>query len=144
MSYGTDTGATPRTSSVALPAEKPAVRRSTEFRVRCPDCGFSKRFDSYADATSHQRRHSCPRCNRMLGLSEVPKRRRDESFDAAEAVAAACEARRELRLDGPAPPVSEILEAMGRDSDGYPLGDEPAAITAFEAARQLLAPMEEV
>jgi len=79
----------------------------------------------------------------MLGLSEVPKRRRDESLDAAEAVAAACEARHELLVDGPAPPVSKILETMGRDSDGYPLGDEPAAITAFEAARQLLVPMGE-
>ncbi|NHX41321.1 MULTISPECIES: hypothetical protein [Haloarcula] len=75
----------------------------------------------------------------MLGLSEVSKQRRNESLDAAEAVAAACEARRELRIDGPAPSVSKILEAMGRDGDGYPLGDKPTEDNAFETARQLLA-----
>lgn len=79
----------------------------------------------------------------MLGLSEVSKQRRNESLDAAEAVAAACEARRELLVDGPAPSVPKILEAMGRDGDGYPLGEKPAEDDAFETARQLLAPMEE-
>ncbi|MDQ2072699.1 hypothetical protein RBH20_09145 [Haloarcula sp. H-GB4] len=143
MSYGTDTGSTPRTEVVESPAQKSAVRPRTEYRVRCPDCKFSKRFDSYADATSHQRRHSCPHCDRMVGLSEVPNQRRNESLDAAEAVAAACEARRELLIDGPAPSVSEILDAMGRDGDGYPLGEKPAEDDAFETARQLLAPMGE-
>lgn len=32
---------------------------------------------------------------------------------------------------------------MGRDGDGYPLGEKPAEDDAFETARQLLAPMEE-
>jgi len=138
MSYGTDTGSTPRTKVVESPAEKSAVRSRTEYRVRCPDCNFSKRYDSYADATSHQCRHSCPHCDRMLGLSEVPRRTTEDSLDAAAALAAAQQARYALSQDGIAPSVSRILEVMGRDSKGYPLGNGPKDLLAHQAACQLL------
>ncbi len=74
----------------------------------------------------------------MLGLSEVSRRTPNDSLDAAEAVATAQQVRHALIQDGPAPSVSRILEEMGRDSGGYPLGDEPKDLSAHQAARQLL------
>lgn len=46
-------------------------KSSTRWRVRCPDCGFSKTYQNHADASSHQRRHACQNCDRMLGVSPV-------------------------------------------------------------------------
>lgn len=65
--------------------------------------------------------------------------RRTTSFEAAEAVAAAHEARAELARDGIAPSTEAILREMGHAPNGEPLEDGPDEwIPASTAARRAL------
>jgi hypothetical protein len=53
----------------------------TRFFLRCPDCGYENPFDDYADAKAAQIRHTCPNCDRGMGVSERPASIRDENED---------------------------------------------------------------
>jgi len=125
----------PRTTASVSPKEKTAV---SEYRLRCPDCGFTKDFSDHAEAAAHQRRFPCPHCDRMLGLSERSRDGSADDLEAAEAVAAAEEERARLARDGPAPSTSEILRVMGRDADGYPLSQHATHRTAHDAAQLIV------
>jgi len=42
-----------------------------QFRLRCPDCGFTQYKDSRARAVTRQKNRACPHCDRMLAVSKV-------------------------------------------------------------------------
>lgn len=67
--------------------------------------------------------------------------RRTVSIEEAEALAAASEARGELRRDGPAPSAEAILRELGRDTDGRPIDgvETLPPHRASEAARRAMA-----
>ena len=137
MSSGTNTGRTPRTTASVSTEQKPAASTS-DYRLRCPDCGFTKDFSDRGDAAAYQRRFPCPNCDRMLGLAEQPRGDTSDDLDAADALAAAEEERAQLARDGDAPSTEEILRVMGRDRDGYPLSTYANKRSAHEAAQILV------
>lgn len=63
----------------------------------------------------------------------------DPDEEAHFAVAAACEARSELLVDGKAPSKDRILRAMGRNPDGTPISPDPEpAHRAGQVARRIM------
>jgi hypothetical protein len=75
-----------------------------------------------------------------MSLGNDPRRVTSEAdVEAAEAVAAACQERHELALDGPAPSVEAILREMGRGPDGYEVAEGPDEwVPASVAGRRAL------
>ena len=73
-----------------------------------------------------------------MSLGNDPERVSQGPIEHAEAVAAACEMRAQLRQDGPAPSRESILREMGRRPDGSPLPDGPTDVDPHTAARRAL------
>lgn len=79
----------------------------------------------------------------MTGFGTPSPYSREEEIHAAERVAEARQACRELSRDGPAPSVEAVLREMGRDRDGYPIPEGPDEfVPASEAARRAIAEVD--
>lgn len=67
MQDGTIAGSRPRTRGKVSPPEK----HGACYRLDCPDCDFRRYYTYHSQAITHQKRHGCPNCDRMVAVRRI-------------------------------------------------------------------------